>query len=91
MKYQLRKRKLKIVKFKTDLVFEIGEVLVFRGTDGLPFNLLKITENVSRGSIGPRSKLGGDFLAETSQDEENIFYAIDRCFNGIRTYPAGQR
>ena len=35
----------------TDLVFEIGEVLVFRGADGLPFNLLKITENVSRASI----------------------------------------
>ena len=52
---------MKIVKFTTDLVFEIGEVLVFRGTDGLPFNLLKITENVSRGSIGPRSKLGEIF------------------------------
>ena len=25
----------------SDFVFEIGEVLVFRGTDGLPFNLLK--------------------------------------------------
>ena len=62
---------------KTDLVFEIGVVLVFRGTDGLPFNLLKITENVSRESIAPRSKLWGDFLAETLRDEENIFYAID--------------
>ena len=56
----------------TDLVFEIGEVLVFRGTDGLPFNLLKITENVSRASIGPQSKLQGDFLAEISRDEENV-------------------
>ena len=61
----------------TDSVFEIGEVLVFRGTDGLPFNLLKITKNVSRASIGPRSKLRGDFLVETSRDEENICYAID--------------
>ena len=41
----------------TDLVFEIGEVLVLSGTDGLPFNLLKITKNVSRTSTGPRSKL----------------------------------
>ena len=67
---------------KTDLVFEIGEVLVFHGTDGLPFNLLKITENVSRESIGPRSKLRGDFLAETSRDEDNIFYAIDPNWTG---------
>ena len=73
---------MKIVKFKTDLVFEIGEVLVFRGTDGLPFNPLKITENVSRESIGPRSKLGGDFLAETLRNEVNIFYAIDPNWTG---------
>ena len=56
----------------SDFVFEFGEVLVFRGTDGLPFNLLKVTENVSSASIGPRSKLRGDFLAETSRDEETF-------------------
>ena len=66
----------------SDFVFEIGEVLVFLGTDGLPFNLLKVTENVSTASIGPRSKLRGDFLAETSRDEENIFYAIDPNWTG---------
>ena len=54
------------------MVFEIGEVLVFRGTDVLLFNLLKITKNVRRAIIGRRSKLQGDFLAETSQVEENI-------------------
>ena len=52
-----------------DLVCEVGEVFVFRGTDGLPFNLLKITENESRTSIGQRCKLLGDFPAETSRDE----------------------
>ena len=66
----------------SDFVFEIGEVLVFRGTDGLPFNLLKVTENVSTASIGPRSKLRRDFLAETSRDEKNIFYAIDPNWTG---------
>lgn len=49
-------------------------------TNRLPFNLLNITENVS--SIGPRSELRGDFLAETSQDEENIFKAIDPSWTG---------
>ena len=63
-------------------VFEIGEVLVFRGTDGLSFNLLKITENVSAASIGPRSKLRGDFLAESSRDEVNIFFTIDPNWKG---------
>jgi len=66
----------------SDFVFEIGEVLVFRGTDGLPFNLLKVTKNVSTASIGPRSNLRGDFLAEISRDEENIFYAIDPNWTG---------
>ena len=28
-------------------VFEVGEVVAFRGTDGLPFNLLGVTHNVS--------------------------------------------
>ena len=31
---------------------------------------------------GPRSKLRGDFLAKTSRDEENIFYAIDPNWTG---------
>ena len=66
----------------SDFVFEFGEVLVFRGTDGLPFNLLKVTENVSSASIGPRSNLRGGFLAETLRDEENIFYAIDPDWTG---------
>ena len=66
----------------SDFVFEIGEVLVFRGTDGLPFNLLKVTKNVSTASIGPRSTLRGEFPAETLRDEKNIFYAIDPNWTG---------
>ena len=31
------------------ILFEIGDVVVFRGTDGLDFNLLKITKNVKFG------------------------------------------
>ena len=68
-------------------VHAVFEVLVFRGTDGLPFNLLKITENVSRASgVGPRSKFREDFLAETSRDKENK-PQLEKCFNDIRTYP----
>ena len=37
-------------------VFEAEEVVAFRGTDGLPFNLLRTTHNVSLRSLGPRSR-----------------------------------
>ena len=46
-------------------VFEAGEVVAFRGTDGLPFNLLRDTHDVSLRSLGPRSRAArGDFLVE---------------------------
>ena len=35
-----------------------------------------------RASVGLRSKLRGDFLAESSRNEENIFYAIDPNLTG---------
>ena len=58
-------------------VFEVGEVVAFRGTDGLPFNLLRITHNVSLRSRGPRSRVRGDFLGESARDDDNICYSLD--------------
>ena len=58
-------------------VFEEGEGVAFRGTDGLPFNLLRITHNVSLWSLGPRSRVRGDFLVETARDDDNIFHSLD--------------
>ena len=55
-------------------VFEVGEVVAFRGTDGLPFNLLRVTHNVSLRSLGPRSRVRGDVLVETARDDDNICY-----------------
>lgn len=40
--------------------FEVGEVVDFRETYGLPFNLLRVSHNVSLRSLGPRSRLRGD-------------------------------
>ena len=57
--------------------FEVGEVVAFRGTDGLPFNLLRVTHNVSLRSLGPRSRVRGDFLVETARDDVNICYSLD--------------
>ena len=58
-------------------VFEVGEVLAFRGTDGLPFNLLRVTHNVSLHSLDPRSRVRGDFLVETARDNDNICSSLD--------------
>ena len=60
-----------------DNVFDIGEVLVFRGSDGLTFNLLRVTESVSVKRLGPRSNVRGDFLSETLRDDGNIIYNAD--------------
>ena len=43
-------------------VFEVGEVVAFRGTDGLPFNLLRVTHNISLRSLVPGSRVRGDLL-----------------------------
>ena len=58
-------------------VFEVGEVVAFPGTDGLPFNLLGVTHNVSLCSLGSRSRDSGDFLVETARDDDNICYSLD--------------
>ena len=59
-------------------VFEAGEVVAFRGTDGLPFNLLRDTHNVSQRSLGPRSRaVREDVLVETARDDDNICYSLD--------------
>ena len=58
-------------------VFEVGEVVAFRGTDGLPFNLLRVNQNVSLRSLGPRSRVRGDFLVETARDDDKVCYSLD--------------
>lgn len=58
-------------------VFEVGEVVAFRGTDGLPFNLLRVTHNISLRSLGPRFRVRGDVLVETARDDDSICYSLD--------------
>ena len=40
---------------ETDL-FTMGEFTPFRGTDGLAFNILRITKPVKREKLGPRTR-----------------------------------
>ena len=68
-------------------VFEVREEVAFRGTDGFPFNLLRATHNVSLRSLGPRSRVRGDFLVETARDDENICYSLNPNWkNGPMVY-----
>ena len=46
----------------TDYVMSVGEFIVFRETNGYPFNLLQLTENYSVDNLSPRKKLKGNFL-----------------------------
>ena len=48
---------------ETDL-FTVGEFALFRGTDGLDFNILRIPKLVKRKKLGPRTKITGNFLTE---------------------------
>ena len=53
-----------------DHLFKQGEIAVFRGTDGLPFNLLKVTRDYGY-NITPRTKLQGNFLEESDNLEDS--------------------
>ena len=64
------------------MLFEIGEVSVFKGTDGLHFNLLKITKNVKFG-VTPRTKIKENFLLESNTLEDgSVIFAEDPLWRG---------
>ena len=42
----------------------VGASALFRGTDGLYFNILRITKPVKRKKLGPRTEITGNFLTE---------------------------
>ena len=59
-------------------LFKQGEIAVFRGTDGLPFNLLKVTRDYGY-NITPRTKIQGNFLVESDNLEDGaIGFREDR-------------
>ena len=61
---------------------KIGEVVVFRGTDGLEINLLKITKNVKFG-VTPRTKIKGNFLSESNTLEDgSVLFVEDPLWKG---------
>ena len=66
-----------------EYLFEAGETVVFRGTDGLKFNLLRITINVSK-DVTPRTKVRGNFLLEPEiQHNGSVLFYEDPVKHGI--------
>ena len=63
-------------------LFKKGEIAVFRGTDGLPFNLLKVTRDYGY-NITPRANIQGKFLVESDNLEDvAIGFREDRQWIG---------
>ena len=52
-------------------------VIVFRRTEFLLFNLLKVTSDVAADRLGPRTKFQGTFLAEKLCNNDNAIYLED--------------
>ena len=50
-------------------LFKQGEIAVFRGTDGRPFNLLKVTRDYGY-NITPQTKIQGNILVESDNLED---------------------
>ena len=59
---------------ETDL-FTVGEFALFRGTDGLDFDILRITKPVKRKKLGPRTTITGNVLTE-----QDVRYNGERVF-----------
>ena len=65
-----------------DNLFEVGEVAVFCGTDGLNFNLLKIIKTV-KVDLNPRTRIKGNFLIENSiSDDDSVTFSEDPAWRG---------
>ena len=65
-----------------DNLFEVGEVAVFRGTDGLNFNLLKITKTV-KVDVNPKTRIKGNFLIENKiSDDGTVTFSEDPAWRG---------
>ena len=59
-------------------IFTEGEVVVFRGTDDLKFNLMLVTKNLRRDKTNLKTKICGNFLLEHEQDEEFYRFVEDK-------------
>ena len=60
------------------LSIKTGDYLLFRGTDGLPFNILEDTEEYLFDELSPTTKIKGSFLqCNNYPDIGNVIFAVD--------------
>ena len=71
-----------------DIILWKESLLCFRGTDGLPFNILQLSKDYQQDSITPKTRIKGNFL--TSEDHENqkivLFMSDPRWRNGYMLF-----
>ena len=60
-----------------DILFPENDIVVFRGTEGLAFELLEITSNILLAEVSYRKKIVGNFLAETENNANTVTYYRD--------------
>ena len=60
-----------------DILFHENDIVVFRGTEGLAFELLEITSNILLAEVSYRKKIVGNFLAETENNANTVTYYRD--------------
>lgn len=66
-----------------------GELIVFRGTDGYPFNVLQLTSSYHMNSLTPRKEIFGNFLVEVESDGDGdtvLFFADPKWEGGSQKF-----
>ena len=67
------------------LVIEKGDVSVFRGTDGLPFELIMLTKAYNLQTLTNNTKIVGNFLTENERNNRSIIFIQDPKWEGGNT------
>lgn len=67
-----------------EFALELGEFIIFRGSDGCPFNILQLTKSYRRDELNPRKKIKGNFLTqdEVEENNSNVLYKVDPQWKG---------
>ena len=65
-----------------EFIFSAGEIVVFRGTDGLKFNLMLVIKHLNRDKTNLRTKICGNFLTKQEQQGDCVTFVEDKDWMG---------
>ena len=54
-----------------EFALELGEFIIFRGSDGCPFNILQLVKSYRADELNPRKKIKGNFLMQDEGEESS--------------------